>query len=164
MAVVTPELVSQEELRWDAAVHTPQIASIDQLRSHLPPPPLPTLTQAVELCAVPRPASPGTVEKMAALLRSISFAAALPPVGDGGDGSDGDGCGGGLNGGKLMAVATALAMELRGKEFERLAACAPELAWPLHAALLVSCAALLGGSNADGALVWAADQLEVAVD
>ena len=136
-------------------MHTPQVASMDYLSSpaDLPPPPLPVLSlhQSVGSSAqhAPRPVSPGTVEKMASLLRSISFAAGRSGVGEASELSA-----------SFSSVAATLATELRGDEFSRLTSCAPELAKQLQASLLASCGALLGGQSSDAALEWAVRELE----
>ena len=164
MPAYTPELVSQNEyLRWESAVHTPQVASIDSLQggSDLPLPlqnysaaaalPMPYLGAPASAGEPrgPRPASPGTVEKMASLLRSLSFAASRPHVGDAAELTA-----------TYKSIAATLTTELRGDEFGRLETRVPELSKPLHTALIASCGALLGVQHADAALEWATQQTE----
>lgn len=86
---------------------------------------------------------------MASFLRSISFAAVNPSVGDASELSA-----------AFAMVAKSLAAGLRGAEFSRLAERAPDLAKLLKASVLASCGALLGARSSDSAFQWAIEELE----
>ncbi len=97
-----------------------------------------------------RPVSPGTVEKAASLLRSLSFACGRPATGESA-----------LERAKAYAmVGATLRRELRGDQFERLSHVAPKLGTQLQSALLSSCGALLGAQHPDGAFEWASAELD----
>ena len=97
-----------------------------------------------------RPLSPGTVEKSASLLRSLTFAASRPSKGE----STAE------RGAAFEGVGAALARELHSEQMDRLLATAPQLGQRLHAALLAVCGALLGTAHPDGAYEWAAAELD----
>ena len=100
-----------------------------------------------------RPASPSTVEKMASMLRSLSFSAGRPLVG--GDAA--------ARGAQFLHVASTLQGELGAAHMQRLRERSPALARRLEGVLIASMATLLGAHAVEGAFGWCAgwvDELE----
>mmetsp|Transcript_26787 Transcript_26787/g.86470 ORF Transcript_26787/g.86470 Transcript_26787/m.86470 type:complete len:656 (+) Transcript_26787:3814-5781(+) len=123
---------------------TPGMFHVDML---LPPPPAPS-----GLHPGARPASPSSVEKMASLLRSISFVAGRPRTGSAAEEAS-----------RIQAydtVAWNLRNELGSESIGRMAQVAPHLVSTLEAALLSSAGVLLGAEGAPRAFEWARDSLD----
>uniref|UniRef100_A0A7S2MYR3 Uncharacterized protein n=1 Tax=Haptolina brevifila TaxID=156173 RepID=A0A7S2MYR3_9EUKA len=110
----------------------------------------PQILSKAPSATVTRPLSPGTVEKSAGLLRSLSFAASRPNAGE----STAD------RGAAFEAVGSALARELHSEQMERFIGAQPLLGQRLQAALLACCGALLGTGHPDGAYEWASSELD----
>lgn len=97
-----------------------------------------------------RPVSPGTIEKSASLLRSLSFVASRPPSGE--TAAD--------RSAAFAQVGQALRSEMHGAQMQRLRQAAPELAPRLQSSLLACCGALLGAQDSDGGFEWAMSELD----
>ena len=97
-----------------------------------------------------RPVSPGTVEKSASLLRSLSFVANRPLAGE----TSAD------RSAAFEAVGDALRRELRSDPMGRLFDAAPLLGQRLQSSLLATCGAMLGAQHADGGFAWALAELD----
>ena len=97
-----------------------------------------------------RPVSPGTIEKSASLLRSLSFAAQRPSTGE----TSAE------RAAAFAAVGQVLRSELHGAQMQRLQAAAPELAPRVQAALLACCGSLLGAQDPDSGFEWALSELD----
>ena len=97
-----------------------------------------------------RPVSPGTIEKSASLLRSLSFIAQRPAAGETGK----DRAAAFAQAGKTMRI------ELQGAQMQRLRQAAPDLAPRLQSALLACCGSLLGSQDADSGFAWAMSELD----
>ena len=99
-----------------------------------------------------RPASASTVERMAGMLRSISFAAGQPPTGtSGADSARSQAC---------AAVAASVRRDFAGAAIGRLVESAPHVALALQGAVLASAGVLLGAEAATMAFEWARSSLD----
>lgn len=97
-----------------------------------------------------RPSSPGTVEKAASMLRSLSYIASRPSGGE----MLAD------RAAAFLAVGGTLRRELRSEQVERLASAAPELCQRLQTALFAGCGVLLGDAFPDGGFEWASSEID----
>ena len=98
-----------------------------------------------------RPVSPGTIEKSASLLRSLSFAAARPATKAETPAERGR---------AFAAVGSALRHELQSDQMARLRSAAPELGPRVQAALMAACGALLSSADSDAGFEWATAELD----
>jgi len=166
------ELAAEEELRWPTPgpLGGPDVLMLDEegrtlqreggALHHMPNgtparhgadvplPPPPSLGPPPG----PRPASPSSVEKMASLLRSISFVAGRPRTGSATEETA-----------RVQAydtVAWNLRHELGSDSIGRMGQVAPHVVSALQAAILSSAGVLLGAEGAPRAFDWARESLD----
>ena len=122
-----------------------QIPYRDTSHAFIPQPAI--LTRPV--AGIGRPSSPGTIEKIASMLRSLSYIANRPPGGEAPA----------ERSAAFAAVASSLRQDVRSDQLSRLATVAPDLAQRLQTTLLAGCGALLGDVHPDGGFEWASSEL-----
>ena len=151
-------LAGDDELQWPQGTLAPAGAHYSpglpqELRMLVPASAAPERAPLSASALDGRPASPSTVEKMASMLRSLSFSAGRPLVG--GDAA--------ARGAQFLHVASTLQGELGAAHMQRLRERSPALARRLEGVLIASMATLLGAHAVEGAFGWCAgwvDELE----
>ena len=139
-------LAGDNELQWPQGTLAPAGAHYSpglpqELRMLVPASAAPERAPLSASALDGRPASPSTVEKMASMLRSLSFSAGRPLVG--GDAA--------ARGAQFLHVASTLQGELGAAHMQRLRERSPALARRLEGVLIASMATLLGAHAVEGA-------------
>jgi len=152
-------LEAEAELRWP----TPDVMSgagdrnfdiltvepSSRLSSALPAHAAPVVAPPALTPPPARPASPTSVEKMASMLRSLSFAATQPRSASEAGRAQ-----------QFQGASAMLQRELFAGHVQRLLLAAPALAQRLVTALTSTCGVLLGAENTEAGFEWASQELD----